>query len=233
MPLQGSLREMSLANLIQVNCQEMRSARLALANRTEKGEVYFSDGQVVHAVNNGRAGAEALFHMLLWEDGTFTLDTDVHSPETSIRTQWSDLLLEGMKRLSEWHAEESTSTEEPGLTKDRREEGAMAPEALTQLKAIDGVIGVIIAACDGVVLASDVPESDGEREAAVAVFVGAAANQIGEAMQFETFNQGVVTLKNKRVLVISQPDRYIGLWLGENASPTIVGNAAALILKQS
>lgn len=233
MPLQGSLRELSLANLIQVNCQEMRSARLALANRSEKGEVYFSDGQVVHAVDDTRSGAEALFHMLLWEDGTFMLDTDVHSPETSIHTQWSDLLLEGMKRLSEWQAEESSSTEIQDLGLARREEGAMVPGTLTQLKTIDGVTGVVIAACDGVVLASDVPEGDGEREAAVAVFVGAAANQVGEAMQFETFNQGIVTLKSKRVLVISQPDRYIGLWLGENASPAIVGNAATQILKQS
>lgn len=233
MPLQGSLRELSLANLIQVNCQEMRSARLALANRSEKGEVYFSDGQVVHAVDDTRSGVEALFHMLLWEDGTFMLDTDVHSPETSIHTQWSDLLLEGMKRLSEWQAEESSSTEIQDLGLARREEGAMVPGTLTQLKTIDGVTGVVIAACDGVVLASDVPEGDGEREAAVAVFVGAAANQVGEAMQFEAFNQGIVTLKSKRVLVISQPDRYIGLWLGENASPAIVGNAATQILKQS
>jgi predicted regulator of Ras-like GTPase activity (Roadblock/LC7/MglB family) len=230
MPLQGSLRELSLANLIQVNCQEMRSARLALANRSEKGEVYFSDGQVVHAVDDTRSGEEALFHMLLWEDGTFTLDTDVHAPETSIHTPWSDLLLEGMKRLSEWQTEEGSSTKVQDL--DRREEGAMVPGTLTQLKTIDGVTGVVIAACDGVVLASNVPEGDGEREAAVAVFVGAAANQVGEAMQFEAFDQGIVTLKNKRVLVISQPDRYIGLWLAENASPAIVGNAATQILKQ-
>ncbi|MGE5262523.1 MAG: DUF4388 domain-containing protein [Acidobacteriota bacterium] len=233
MPLQGNLRELSLANLIQVNCQEMRSARLALANRSEKGEVYFSDGQVVHAVDDTRSGEEALFHMLLWEDGTFTLDTDVHSPETSIHTPWSDLLLEGMKRLSEWQTEEGSSTKVQDLGLGRREEGAMVPGTLTQLKTIDGVTGVVIAACDGIVLASNVPEGDGEREAAVAVFVGAAANQLGEAMQFEPFNQGIVTLKSKRVLVISQPDRYIGLWLGENASPAIVGNAATQILKQS
>jgi predicted regulator of Ras-like GTPase activity (Roadblock/LC7/MglB family) len=231
MPLQGSLRELSLANLIQVNCQEMRSARLALANRSEKGEVYFSDGQVVHAVDDTRSGEEALFHMLSWEDGTFTLDTDVHSPETSIHTPWSNLLLEGMKRLSEWQTEEGSSTKVQDS--GRREEGAMVPGTLTQLKTIDGVTGVVIAACDGIVLASDVPEGDGEREAAVAVFVGAAANQVSEAMQFEAFDQGVVTLKSKRVLVISQPDRYIGLWLGENASPAIVGNAATQILKQS
>lgn len=233
MPLKGNLREMSLANLIQVNCQEMRSARLGLANGSEKGEVYFSDGQVVHAVEGAQAGAEALFHMLLWEDGPFTLETDVHAPETSIRTPWNDLLLEGMKRLAEWQVEESSSRDAQGLSGSGQGEGAVTQGTLAQLKGIDGVTGIIIAACDGVVLASDVPEGDGEKEAAVAVFVGAAANQIGEALQFEPFTQGVVTVKNKRVLVISQPDRYIGLWLREDASPTIVGNAAAQILKQS
>ncbi len=231
MPLRGNLKEMSLANLIQVNCQEMRSARIALTNHGEDGEVYFSDGQVVHAVRGTRSGEEALFGMLMWEDGTFSLETDVHAPETSIRTPWNELLLEGMKRVAAWQAEQDAPRNGNGSSGNGHGKGAMNPGTLAQLQAIDGVTGVVIAACDGVVLASNVPEGDGEREAAVAVFVGAAANQMSEAMEFEPFTQGVVNLKNRRVLVISQADRYIGLWLGENASPTIVGKAAAQILK--
>ncbi len=224
MPLQGNLKEMSLANLIQVNCQEMRSARLTLSRRGQSGQVYFSDGQVAHASTGPHRGENALYELLTWDDGTFTLDTDVHAPEHTIQTPWSDLLLEGMKRLAEWQATaEGTTDSAPKPSGDAR--------MLEQLKAIAGVSGVVIAACDGVVLAADIAAGTGEKEAAVAVFAGSAAAQIGDALRWDSFSQAIVTIKNRRVLVMAQPDRYVGLWLEDNASPAIVGNAAALVLR--
>lgn len=71
MPLQGDLQEMSLANLIQVNCQEMRSARLVLTRVDQSGEIYFSDGQVVHATLGELYGTVAVYAMLQWDTGTF------------------------------------------------------------------------------------------------------------------------------------------------------------------
>src|SRR5574341_617220 len=219
MPLQGRLKEMSLANLIQVSCQEMRAAHLTVAHKGQAGEVYFSDGQVVHAAAGSRVGEEAVYEMLAWDDGTFTLEKDVYAPEKSVHTKWPELLLEGMKRAAEWKMDE------------REAEHPMIPETLGQLKAMEGVDGAVIAASDGVVLAADVPESDGEREAAVAVFVGGAANQIGEALQLDPFEHGVAVLKKNRILVLKRPDRYVGLVLGEHASPAMVANAAGQILK--
>ncbi len=220
MPMQGNLKEMSLATLIQVNCQEMRSARLTLMYHGQKGEVYFSDGQVAHAVLGTHTGEEALYEMLLWDEGSFILDRDLPTSEKTITTNWQELLLEGMKRLPARQAQE------------KKAQGSMSTEMLAQLKAIEGVTGAVIAASDGVVLAADVPDSDGENEAAVAVFVGSAANQLGETLQLDTFGQGVVALKNMRILVLQQPDRYVGLLLGENASPAIVASTATRVLKK-
>ncbi len=218
MPLQGRLKEMSLANLVQVNCEEMRAARISLAFKGQKGEVYFSDGQVVHAVAGSQTGEEALYTLLMWEDGAFTLETDVHAPDRTIRTPWSELLLEGMKRAAEWQATE------------RKPDPSPASDLLRRLRAIDGVTGAVIAACDGVVLDADMPEGNAEREAAVAVFVGSAAGQIQKNLKLDPFTQGIVTMKNKRMLVLGQPDRFIGLLLADNTSPAIVGNKAADIL---
>jgi predicted regulator of Ras-like GTPase activity (Roadblock/LC7/MglB family) len=218
MPLNGNLREMSLANLIRVNCQEMRSAQLTLERADQVGEVYFSDGQIVHATLGEVRGEDAIYELLAWEEGTFTLDRDVPPPEKTIAKNWNSLLLEGMKRAAE----------RPVALKEER---AAKSDPLSQLRGIDGVTGVVIAASDGIVLGSDIPGSDGENEAAAAVFSGSAAEQLGQALQLGTFGHGVITLKTKRMLVMQQPDRYIGLILGENASPTIVASAANLILK--
>lgn len=214
MPLQGNLKEMSLANLIQVNCQEMRSARLTLERGEQEGEVYFSDGQVAHAIMGNLAGAPAVYEMLAWSDGTFILDRDQPTPTKTIAVPWNALLLEGMKRL----AERPVKSKKNG-------NGALKSDALAPLKSIDGVGGVVVSSCDGVVLAADVPGGDGESDAAVSVFISAAAAQLGEALQLNTFSHGVASLKNKRLLVMQKSDHCIGIVLSENSSPTIVANA--------
>lgn len=99
MPLQGNLQEMSLANLIQVNCQEMRSARLVLTRADQSGEIYFSDGQVAHATLGALRGEAAVYAFLQWDNGTFVLHLDQPTPEKTITATWGALLLEGMKRV--------------------------------------------------------------------------------------------------------------------------------------
>ncbi len=224
MPLQGNLKEMSLANLIQINCQEMRTARLTLAHQGKTASIFFSDGQVVHAENESSSGEQVIYQSLSWDDGTFTLDTDVPPPERTIQTAWPVLLLEGMKRAAEWQKEIDRAVD--SLSPEVKK----SPDMLNQLKAIDGVAGAVIASSDGVVQSTDISDSDGEREAAVAVFVGGAARQIGDLLQLGKFQHGIVFWKNRRVLVLETPDRYFGLVLGEHGSPALVASATMRIL---
>jgi hypothetical protein len=39
--------------------------------------------------------------------------------------------------------------------------------------------------------------------------------------------------ESPRILVLEQPDRYVGLVLGENTSPAIVASAVTQVLKES
>jgi len=220
MPLQGNLKEMSLANLIQVNCQEVRSARLTLDHAGQEGEVFIADGQVVHATLGDLVGESAIYEMLRWDGGTFVLDRDQPAPSTTITTQWNALLLEGMKRLAE------------RPTAKRKASESAKSDLLIQLKAIDGVSGALISSTDGIIQKADIPGSDGEGEAAVAVFIGAAALQLGDTLQLNQLGHGVVTIKNKRLLVLQHADRFIGLVLADNGSPAIVAHAANEILKK-
>lgn len=220
MPLQGKLKEMSLANLIQVNCQEVRSARLTLDHAGQEGQVFFADGQVVHATVGDRVGESAVYEMLAWDDGTFVLDRDQSTPATTIQAPWHALLLEGMKR----------TVERPPVA--RPSAAPPKKDALAQLGAIAGVNGVVIASSDGGVLGANLPDSDAAAAAALAVFIGAAAVQLGETLQLNQLAYGLVTLKNNRLLVLTHADRYIGLLLGEQGAPASVAAAASEFLKQ-
>ena len=220
MPLSGNIKEMSLANLIQVNCQEMRSARIVVTHGDQTGEVYLSDGQVVHAALGNMIGREAVYEMLSWDDGAFVFDREVHTADKTITTHWNELILEGMMQATERAARRSKQVK-------------IKADTLSKLRAIDGVTGVVISASDGIVLDADIPGSDGEQEAAVAVFIGSAADQLGQTMNLNTFSHGVVTTNGKRLLVLEQTERYLGLLLAEKTSPAVIASAANQILKQA
>ncbi|MCE1253411.1 MAG: DUF4388 domain-containing protein [Anaerolineae bacterium] len=97
----GYLQDISLANLIQLNCQERKTAALALKYNDHQGELYFKDGNVVHAVFNGREGEEAAYELLSWQEGAFELKTGIEPPAVTINRGWSSLLIEGARRLDE------------------------------------------------------------------------------------------------------------------------------------
>jgi len=89
------------------------------------------------------------------------------------------------------------------------------------LSEMASVSGSVVVARDGTVLAEAI-ESNAEKEGAVAVFTGNAAGQIGEAMALGAFDWGVVSMGQDRMLVLEQPDFFVGLLLTEQASPALV-----------
>jgi DNA-binding response OmpR family regulator/predicted regulator of Ras-like GTPase activity (Roadblock/LC7/MglB family) len=223
--VQGNLRSMSLPNIIQVNCAENSQAHLRIRNQGQEASIFFADGNVVHAVLGSQAGEEAVYELLTWEDGDFELEMDVPPPERTINVGWSGLLLEGLRRLDEEAAgmEELEAGQREGVVDE------MTQELVRALRQIDGVVGVVFAARDGIVLADDL-DGDPLKEGAVTVFVGNAASQVGESLALGAFDWGTVVVGKDTVLVLEQPDCYVGLLLSERASPALVASSAQSVL---
>jgi len=99
--VRGDLRTLSLPSIVQINCTERNQARLRLKHGGQEGCIFFADGEIVHASLGAQVGKEVVYEILSWEDGDFELEMDVPSPQQSIVTNWSGLLLEGIRRLDE------------------------------------------------------------------------------------------------------------------------------------
>jgi predicted regulator of Ras-like GTPase activity (Roadblock/LC7/MglB family) len=229
MPLEGNLRELSLMNIIQLNCNEMNTATVRLAHEDRDGFICFADGAVVHAVAGDLEGEEAVYELLAWPDGTFVVEQGLEAPRTTISSSWNTLLLEGIRRMDEREslAEESVEVApavEPGTGGDEMTRLAR------ELNHIAGVEGSVIISHDGVVFASDI-DGNPEKEGAVAVFVGNAAKEVGEAMRLTPFDWGVVSMGKDRMLVMEQPTFFVGLALNEKASPALVSAEVAKALE--
>jgi predicted regulator of Ras-like GTPase activity (Roadblock/LC7/MglB family) len=106
MAMSGSLKEMTVSDIIQHTCQDRRVALLSVTDtRGEIARMYFKDGAVIHATNGPLVGEEAVYRALSWSDGTFSLEVGVNSPEVTIEKNWSSLVMEGVKRLDEYGQE--------------------------------------------------------------------------------------------------------------------------------
>ena len=101
MALQGNLRDMAVADLIQQYGQDEKTAVLHITHGNEEAILYFHEGTVAHAELGDQDGEEVVYHALGWEDGAFSLEMDVSPPTISITRSWSGLLLEGARRLDE------------------------------------------------------------------------------------------------------------------------------------
>ena len=101
MALYGSLKEMSVADLIQHNCQDRKTALLTVERNGKKAQIYFRDGAIVHAALGPVQGEEAVFQALNWDDGKFVLEAGTLAPVVTIQRSWSSILLEGAKRADE------------------------------------------------------------------------------------------------------------------------------------
>ena len=99
--VRGSLRTLSLPTIVQVNSVERHQARLQVNHQGRAGYIYFSGGEIMHAEVDSLVGAEAIYELLTWEEGVFTLEMGVLPPARTVTDGWSGLLMEGLRRIDE------------------------------------------------------------------------------------------------------------------------------------
>jgi predicted regulator of Ras-like GTPase activity (Roadblock/LC7/MglB family) len=232
--MQGLLRDMSVADLIQHACQDAKTARLDVEQGGRAAQVFFDNGQVTHAELGDIEGEDVIYEIFDWSEGSFTLESAERHYKRTILRSHAALLLEGARRVDE------RGRDDLGLTAARgtvlapegkaggTEEDAMSDIAQA-LAQIDGVAGAVLVAEDGVVLGYSL-EGDPDKEGAVAAFVGAAAVQAAEVMSLGAFKRASVGLTAASILVLRHRDYYIGLIIEEGGSPSLVTTRAEAYL---
>ena len=139
MSMQGDLQDMAVADLIQHYCQDHKTARLTIDHKNQYATLFFHEGAVQHATLDDLEGEEAVYEILMWQEGEFSLEMRVGPPSVTITRSWSGLLLEGARRLDEI---QNLSTTEP-----KKESNKMADiqNTLSEIMEIDGAVAVALA----------------------------------------------------------------------------------------
>jgi DNA-binding response OmpR family regulator len=99
--LRGSLAQMNVLDLLQSLDMGRKTCALTLSNNGEKCKMFFTEGQINHAVYDDLKGDPAVYKVLAWTAGSFEIDFAGSSSEQTITQSSQGLLLEGLRLLDE------------------------------------------------------------------------------------------------------------------------------------
>ncbi len=104
--LRGSLTQMNVIDLLQSLELGRKTCALTLARHGDRCQLFFSDGQIHDAVYGNLRGDDAVYRVLSWPDGTFTIDFTKSSSEQTTTRSTQGLLMEGLRLIDEANHEQ-------------------------------------------------------------------------------------------------------------------------------
>lgn len=102
MSFQGSLKELPLADIVQLVAVSGKTGVFSLSRGAERGAVYIQNGQITHAKVNDVEGEDAIYALALWNDGQFQFSPGIEGEARTITRSNTNLLMEAARRSDEW-----------------------------------------------------------------------------------------------------------------------------------
>jgi len=101
MALVGNLKDLKLANIIQINCIERNVAKVSVSGADLKGAIFFINGSIIHAEYGPYVGENAVHEMLALNDGEFKVEAGVEARSRTVTQPWNSIVLEGLRLIDE------------------------------------------------------------------------------------------------------------------------------------
>ncbi|HEV8611751.1 MAG TPA: DUF4388 domain-containing protein [Thermoanaerobaculia bacterium] len=112
MSFQGSLRDLQLADVIQLVSASGKTGKFTLIRDDEEGALYVNQGRIVHAQLGELIGEEAVHALASWTTGEFSFAPAEETDHVSINKSSARLLMEAAHQHDEWRV---LSRKVPGL----------------------------------------------------------------------------------------------------------------------
>ena len=101
MELTGHLSDLSLSELIEFFCNQRKSGRLKVLYPQGAGFFYLQAGSVVDARIGVLHGIDAVYYALTLPNAEFEFQVDAQPGNRTINQPWTQVVLEGLRRLDE------------------------------------------------------------------------------------------------------------------------------------
>jgi hypothetical protein len=112
MALTGELSDLSLAELIEFFCNQRKTGRLKVIYPHLPGYFYIQAGALVDARIGSLSGIDAVYYALTLPNASFSFDAEHDAEQRTIHQPWTQVVLEGLRRMDEGIAPESPINKE-------------------------------------------------------------------------------------------------------------------------
>ena len=199
----GPARNTALLTMIQLSGANGYSGAVAVSDEQDEGTLYFSGGQIVHAVAGRETGESALRRILSWPRSEYVLDPDATSPGLTI-TRGLEVLLADARGQKEPRRELTGSHPRPAPAGEpaggARRIGLAA--IADQARSIPGVECAVLHDRGGVPVGPG-PLAPIEEEA---LLVGRLAKGLGDILNAGPLVLGVVHGSLRNVLLLTSKE---------------------------
>ena len=218
---EGKVFDLQLTDVIQLNCLCKVTAALKVEKGDQRGVIYFSDGEIVHAECDGQVGKDALFNILSWREGRFDHERGMTPPQHTIAQNWEHLLVEGMRQSDECFIPTGrvrqtgstsrqpvqrvriSSDESPAQTDMTKKEPPME-SAVQSISQLTGCEGTMIVSETGDVIAHKAIENTA-REGAVVASLGLLSYRLSRILDTGELDSILLGRRKRKVILRNTP----------------------------
>ncbi len=93
--------QLGLAEVLQMCCGARRSGQITFRSGESCGYVYLQHGNVLHALCGTVEGEDAVYRMLGWPGGGFSINQDILPHKKTVGLTWEQLIFEGARRADD------------------------------------------------------------------------------------------------------------------------------------
>jgi len=174
---EGSVAGLGLTDVIELNANNRFSGCISVRHDASTGLIFFRDGEVIHAEQEGIRGERAFYEIMQWPGGKFSLEPNVATTSRTIDRSWKFLLMEAHRLM-----DERRSGRQPAAGR-----GPTAPAsgpggtAMQRIRQIPGVAYAVLLGKDGVRAGDDSYEA--ETLAGQTAYLAMLGKRLGEIFQ--------------------------------------------------
>ncbi len=217
-------------DLLQVWSLNRFSGLVTVSSQGRTGQLYFVEGEIVHAEADGLAGEQAVTVIIGWPEGSFELFPNTAALNRTIHRSFSHVLLDAHRDLDEHRrgiAAATPARPAPAVTPPAREPPKSG--VLDQIRAIRGVTRLVRFGTDGRPSGDAGPEAEGLAAKGLYLAVTHAASV---ASAFGLHELALATLQGEResfILVHSNASYLcVGVAPGAAVEPVVTQLRALL-----
>ena len=200
----GAVTGLSLTDVIQLKGHNKYTGAISVEYGDSRGVIYFVDGEIIHAEQGDESGEQAIYAIIKWPGGTFTIHPEMASSVCTIHYRTDYLLLEALRRLDEDNAS-AVNKSAPSSVRESRTMSKIA----ARLQEINNVTYAVLLDKQGT------PIQDSSIEAVALAdkgfFLAKIGSSIGELLGLGEIKAAAVHAANYDLLLYDSKQHYLSI----------------------